>query len=99
NPLQHPNRRSPKTAVAEPSMRITFDLNTQISQLQQRYNELQGYSPDTKPNAPSLLAQQTQITAWLASINQKLIYLRNILANRAASQVIMDPPTPQEEAE
>ena len=80
-------------------MAITFDLDEQIRELEERHSELQGYNFDASPRAPSLLAQQTQITAWLASINQKLIYLRNIRANRAASMVVVNPPTAREAQE
>jgi len=80
-------------------MAIAFDLDQQISELERRRSELQGYSFDTSPSAPSLLAQQTQITWWLASINQKVIYLRNIRANRAASMVVVNPPTAREAQE
>lgn len=77
-------------------MAITFDLDHQIRELERRRSELQAYNPDASPSAPSLLAQQTQITAWLASLSQKLIYLKNIRANRAASMVVVNPPTARE---
>ena len=80
-------------------MAITFDLDQQIRQLEQRRSELQRYNFDARPSAPSLLAQQTQITSWLASINEKLIYLKNIRANRAASMVVVNPPTAREAQE
>jgi len=80
-------------------MAITFDLDQQIRQLEQRRSELQRYNLDARPSAPSLLAQQTQITAWLASLSQKLIYLENIRANRAASMVVVNPPTAREAQE
>jgi tRNA1(Val) A37 N6-methylase TrmN6 len=80
-------------------MAITFDLDQQITELERRHSELQGYNFDASPSAPSLLAQQTQITVWLASLDQKLIYLRNIRANRAASMVVVNPPTAREAQE
>jgi hypothetical protein len=78
---------------------ISIDLDRQITELERRRCELQGYNFDASPSAPSLLAQQTQITAWLASLNQKLIYLKNIRANRAASMVVVNPPTAREAQE
>ena len=80
-------------------MAITFDLDQQIRQLEQRRSELQRYNFDARPSAPSLLAQQMQITAWLASLGQKLIYLKNIRANRAASMVVVNPPSARDAQE
>jgi CHASE3 domain sensor protein len=78
-------------------MKMTFDLDQQIAQLQQRFGELKSYSGDPSPTAPSLVVQQAKMAAWLASINQQLIFLRNKRANRVASQVVVNPPTVQEE--
>ena len=80
-------------------MAITFDLDHQISELERRHSELQGYNLDARPGAPSLPSQQTQITSWLASLSQKLIHLKNIRANRAAAMVVVNPPTAREAQE
>jgi len=96
---QAQNSAIPHEAKQSHSMAITFDLDQQIRQLEQRRSELQRYNLDARPSAPSLLAQQTQITAWLASLSQKLIYLENIRANRAASMVVVNPPTAREAQE
>lgn len=78
-------------------MDVSFNLDDQIAQLEQRYAELKAYPLDTSPGAPPIPAQQTRITAWLAQINVELVYLKNIRANRAAASVTVSPPTQQEE--